>query len=90
MKVFEKWDEKEAIYLTTSFQTSPDGNVTLSTLVFVPRVEDAGKFVGCRAADQLTGEGSLEDGWNLSITCKTSPRHDPRQQLLNLFTETQN
>ena len=37
------------------FQTSPDGNVTLSTMVFIPTVKDAGKFLGCRAADQLTG-----------------------------------
>ena len=52
------------------FQTSPDGNVTVSTLVFIPTIKDAGKFVGCRAADMLTGEGSLEDGWELAITCK--------------------
>ena len=52
------------------FQTSPDGNVTLSTMYFVPTIKDAGKFLGCRASDQLTGEGSKEDGWKLSITCK--------------------
>ena len=44
--------------------------MTISTLVFVPTIKDAGKFVGCRAADMLTGEGSLEDGWELAITCK--------------------
>ena len=42
----------------------------MSTLVFIPTIKDAGKFVGCRAADMLTGEGSLEDGWELAITCK--------------------
>ena len=44
--------------------------MTVSTLVFIPTIQDAGKFVGCRAADMLTGEGSLEDGWELAITCK--------------------
>lgn len=42
----------------------------MSTMVFTPTIKDAGKFIGCRAADKLTGEGSLEDGWELSVTCK--------------------
>ena len=58
-----------------TFQTSPDGNVTVSTLVFIPTIKDAGKFVGCRAADMLTGEGSLEDGWELAITCKENSQY---------------
>ena len=44
--------------------------MTVSTMVFTPTIKDAGKFIGCRAADKLTGEGSLEDGWKLSVTCK--------------------
>ena len=62
------------------FQTSPDGNVTVSTLVFIPTIKDAGKFVGCRAADMLTGEGSLEDGWELAITCKENSQNMARYE----------
>ena len=32
--------------------------------------QDTGKFLGCRAADQQTGEGSKEDGWKLNVNCK--------------------
>ena len=68
--------EKEVIYSYLFFpQTSPDGNVTLSTMVFIPSVQDSGKFLGCRAADQLTGEGSMEDGWKLAITCKCRDKY---------------
>jgi len=61
------WRGASQIRDNITTNTSPDGNVTLSTMVFIPSIRDAGKFLGCRAADQQTGEGSLEDGWELSI-----------------------
>ena len=57
----------------------------MSTLVFIPTIKDAGKFVGCRAADMLTGEGSLEDGWELTITCK---ENSPDGQILQDIPHT--
>jgi hypothetical protein len=51
-------------------QTSPDGNVTLSTLNYVPSVRDAGKFMSCRAENPELPDATLEDGWKLEIYCK--------------------
>ena len=52
------------------FQTSPDGNVTLSTLNYVPSVRDAGKFMACRAENPEVPDATLEDGWKVEIHCK--------------------
>ena len=52
------------------FQTSPDGNVSLSTMTFVPSVRDSGKYLECRAGDQQSGEGGLQDGWRMTINCE--------------------
>ena len=54
------------------FQTSPDGNVTLSTLNYIPSVRDAGKFMACRAENRELPAATLEDGWKLEIYCKIS------------------
>ena len=51
-------------------QTSPDGNVTLSTLNYIPSVRDAGKFMSCRAENPELPDATLEDGWKLEIYCK--------------------
>ena len=51
-------------------QTSPDGNVTLSTLNYVPSVRDAGKFMACRAENPEVPDATLEDGWKVEIHCK--------------------
>ena len=53
-----------------SFQTSPDGNVTLSILNYVPTIRDAGKYMACRAENPELPDATLEDGWKLEIYCK--------------------
>ena len=52
------------------FQTSPDGNVTLSIIHYVPSVRDAGKYMSCRAENPELPDSSMEDGWKLEIHCK--------------------
>ena len=51
-------------------QTSPDGNVTLSIINYVPSVRDAGKYMSCRAENPELPDSSLEDGWKLEIHCE--------------------
>ena len=51
-------------------QTSPDGNVTLSILNYVPTVRDAGKYMACRAENPELPDATLEDGWKLEIHCE--------------------
>ena len=53
-----------------NLQTSPDGNVTLSVIQYVPSVRDAGKYMSCRAENPELPESSLEDGWKLIIHCE--------------------
>lgn len=55
------------------FQTSPDGNVTLSIINYVPSVRDAGKYMSCKAENPELPDSSIEDGWKLEIHCELSP-----------------
>ena len=52
-------------------RTSPDGNVSLSILNYVPTVRDAGKYMACRAENPELPDATLEDGWKLEIHCES-------------------
>ena len=47
-----------------------NSNSTNSILNFVPRVEDGGKFLKCRAENVEMAASQVEDSWNLEINCK--------------------
>ncbi|XP_077283137.1 neural cell adhesion molecule 2-like [Arctopsyche grandis] len=61
---------------STRESTSIDGNVTTSILSFTPQLEDAGKYLSCKAIQTNLQEPGLEDGWKLEI------HHVP---IVNLF-----
>ncbi|XP_069683132.1 neural cell adhesion molecule 2-like [Periplaneta americana] len=47
--------------------TSPDGNVTTSTLTFSPQVDDSGKALTCRAENKHISGSAQEDTWTLNV-----------------------
>ncbi|XP_044744412.1 nephrin-like isoform X1 [Coccinella septempunctata] len=51
----------------TKDTTSNDGNTTTSTLSFIPKKEDDGKYLSCRAENKVMNAEGLEDGWQLEI-----------------------
>ncbi|XP_054283758.1 uncharacterized protein LOC129000783 [Macrosteles quadrilineatus] len=50
--------------LSANLSTTKDENVTISSLSFVPGMEDSGKFLTCRVG---TTPHIVEDGWKLNI-----------------------
>lgn len=52
------------------FQTANNGNATRSTLSFIPRKVDSGKYLSCRAENSIIPSKVLEDGWDLQVQCK--------------------
>ncbi|XP_037786540.1 nephrin-like [Penaeus monodon] len=50
---------------TTS--TASSGNVTLSTLTFIPTDADGGKFLKCKAESPVIHHTHLEDQWRLEV-----------------------
>ena len=71
-----------------------NSNSTNSILNFVPRVEDGGKFLKCRAENVEMAASQVEDSWNLEINCKIGlggwlyiiPFHDDSDLPLTLLS----
>jgi hypothetical protein len=59
-----------SLIFSALFQTSPDGNVTTSTLTFSPQVDDSGKSLTCRAENRHISGSAQEDTWTLNVHCK--------------------
>lgn len=51
-------------------EVTTDGNRTVSTLQFVPSVEDNNRVLSCRADHSVLSDSALEDAWILSVLCK--------------------
>ncbi|RZF32972.1 hypothetical protein LSTR_LSTR008685 [Laodelphax striatellus] len=49
-------------------EMSSDFNRTVSTLRFVPTMEDSGKILSCRASTPTIQDSMMEDGWKLNIS----------------------
>ncbi|XP_075223837.1 nephrin-like [Lycorma delicatula] len=67
-KPFITWLKGNTPLKNTHEEISVDGNRTVSTLSFVPTVEDYGKFLSCRASTPGIPDSNLEDGWKLNIS----------------------
>ena len=50
---------------------SPDGNVSTTTVIFIPDEEDNGKFLSCRAENVQLMSNFVEDQWKLEVHCKS-------------------
>ena len=51
-------------------QSSPDGNVTISTIELTPDKQDDGSILTCKAGLDNIQEENMETSWNIKVNCK--------------------
>ena len=51
-------------------QTGEKGNVSSSILAFTPEKGDDGKFLSCRARNELIQNTAVEDQWQITVYCE--------------------
>lgn len=51
-------------------EVTSDENRTLSTLQFVPDLDDNGRVLSCRADHSVLPDSAFEDSWILSVFCE--------------------
>jgi hypothetical protein len=49
---------------------SPDGNVSTTTVIFIPDDDDQDKFITCRAENLQVPSSSVEDQWRITVHCE--------------------
>ena len=54
-------------------QTGELGNVSSALLAFTPEKEDDGKFLSCRARNELIQNSAVEDQWQITVYCEYLP-----------------
>jgi len=50
-----------------NYHVSPDGNVSTTTVIFIPDESDQGKFLSCRAENVQLSSSAVEDQWKLEV-----------------------
>ncbi|XP_076329179.1 lachesin-like isoform X1 [Tachypleus tridentatus] len=60
------WKGRELVTMVTD-SVSNDGNYTLSTMTIIPKVEDNGKDITCRAENTLLENSTITDVWRLVV-----------------------
>lgn len=50
-----------------NYKINPMGNVTTTTVIFIPSREDQGKFLSCRAENMHLPNNAVEDQWRVQV-----------------------
>ncbi|XP_043490333.1 nephrin-like isoform X4 [Polistes fuscatus] len=61
------WSKGSITLRNTRLTVSPVGNTTTSILTFMPSIEDAGKYLSCKASVPDIPDSEMETGWKLDI-----------------------